>query len=173
MASPINVSDCTKEEIKAALNEVRHPVEIAVFDSSNYFNLGAIIRLAHNFLVKKIYAVNLNDFYPKAAMNARHWEEIVKIDSEEFFKTVSGRSIVAFERRPNLTSQDLYTFSWPDNPILIFGGEKVGFSDEVLSKCHSVVSIPVYGIQNDHNVAVAAGIALYDWASKFYTKSTR
>lgn len=173
MSTPLNISDFTKEEIKETLNEVRHPVDIAVFDSSNYFNLGAMIRTAHNFLVRNIYAVDLNDYYPKATMSARRWENIIKLSSSEFFKTVSGRSLVAMERRPGLETETLYTYKWPDNPVILFGGEKCGLSDETLSYCKSVVSIPVFGILHDYNVANACGMALYDWSNKFYTNSNK
>lgn len=170
MTKAINLEDFTKEEVKEILSQIRHPIDIAVFDSSNYFNLGAIIRTAHSFLVGNIYAVDLPDYYPKATMGTRKWETIIKLSSDEFFKIVSGRNIVAMERRPNLETESLYTFSWPDNPVVLFGGEKTGLSDETLSKCNHVVSVPIYGINRDLNVSVIAGTVLYDWANKFYSK---
>lgn len=172
MSTALDTSDFSKEEIKETLNECRHPVDIAVFDSSNYFNLGAIIRTAHNFLVRNIYQVdNPDGYYPKATMSARKWENVIPMTSDQFFKTHSGRSMVGMERRPGLETETLYTFSWPEEPIILFGGEKFGLTEETISHCKHIVSIPVFGLLHDYNVACASGIVLYDWSNKFYTKS--
>lgn len=169
MAQAVNTSDFTKQEIKDTLNECRHPVDIAVFDSSNYFNLGAIIRTAHNFMVRHIYQVdNESGYYKKATMSARRWENIIPMSSQEFFKTFSERNLVACERRFGLETETLYTYSWPDNPIILFGGEKFGLSEEALSKAKSIISVPVFGILQDFNVSVVSGIVLYDWSQKYY-----
>lgn len=171
MAQALDISDLSKQEVKDTLNECRHPIDIAVFDSSNYFNLGAIIRTAHNFLVRNIYQVdNTDGYYPKATMGARNWENVIPMASEEFFKTFSDRSMIACERRFGLETETLYTFSWPDNPIVMFGGEKMGLSDQALATAKNIVSVPVFGILHDYNVATCAGIILYDWSHKYYRK---
>lgn len=169
MVQAPNISDFTKEEIKECLNEIRHPFDIAVYGCKNYFNMGAIVRIAHNFLARDLYAVELNKFYKRAAMSGTKYENIHKQTLEEFCKMASERSIVSFERRPpELTSEPLNDFVWPDNPIMFFGSEDDGVPDEILDASSNIVSIPVYGLLNDHNVAVAAGIAMYDWTCKHY-----
>lgn len=162
-------TEVSKQEIIETLNECRHPVDIAVFDSSNYFNLGTLIRTAHNFLVRNIYLVdNQAGFYEKATMGARKWENIHSIDSSEFFKSFSSRNIVACERRFGLESESLYTFTWPEEPLIVFGGEKTGVPEEVLKISKSVVGITVYGLLHDFNVASAGAVVLYDWCMKHY-----
>lgn len=169
MSKAPDLEGFTKEEIKEYLNEVRHPFEIAVYDSSNYFNLGNIVRTGHNFLVRKIYSVSLDKFYKKAACGGYKYENIEKYSLEEFIKSFSDRSIVAFERRPGiLHTEDLRSFEWPANPILFFGSEKTGVPDEILEVASNVVSIPQFGVINDNNVGCAASIAMYDWIYKYY-----
>jgi tRNA G18 (ribose-2'-O)-methylase SpoU len=164
-----DLNDFTKEEIFETLNEIRHPFDIAVYDSSNYFNLGSIIRTAHNFLCNKIYSINLNDFYKPAAKAAKKYEKIEYHTLESFLEASVGRSIVSMERRPGLLNTiDLRAFQWPLNPIILFGSEKTGVPDEILNISHSVVSIPQFGLVNDFNISISAGIALYDWIQKYY-----
>jgi tRNA G18 (ribose-2'-O)-methylase SpoU len=171
MSAPPNLEGFSKEEILDALNDIRHPFDIAVFDSSNYFNLGSIIRTAHNFMCNRIYSVNLDEFYKPAAKAAKKYENIIYCSLESFLETSRGRSIVAMERRPGiLNTIDLRTFQWPLNPIIFFGSECNGVPDEVLNIAHSIVSIPQFGICNDNNVSISAGIAMYDWINKFYVK---
>jgi tRNA G18 (ribose-2'-O)-methylase SpoU len=170
MSTGPDISDCDREFVRAALNEVRHPIDVAVFSSENYFNFGSIIRTCHNFLVRNIYAVDLPAHYERADLGTRKFENIVRLTLAEFLELTKDRSIVAMERRPGMPSIDLVSFTWPANPIVFFGSEKTGVPDVILEKAESIVSIPMYGIHNDHNVAVAAGIAIYDFVSKFYRR---
>lgn len=169
MTQAPDLSDFTKSEIIESLKEIRHPFEIAVYDSSNYFNLGSIVRSAHNFLASKIYSINLNCFYKPAAGPAKKFEEVTYVSMPEFIEGSSGRSIVAMERRHGqLVTSCLMGFQWPANPIILLGGEKSGICDELLDMACSVVSIPQYGLVNDFNVSIAASVAMYDWINKYY-----
>lgn len=161
------------KEIKEALDEVRHPIDVAVYSLDNYFNFGAIVRVCHNFLVRSIIGVDLPQHYRRADLGTRKYEHILKITLEEFFKTYAERNIVVFERRSDLDTKDLCRFVWPEDPVLFLGSEKTGVPDAVLKAAHSVVSIPMYGVHNDHNVAIACGIGLYDYASKHSARSKR
>lgn len=160
----------TVEEIKAELNRARCPVEVAVFSSKNYFNMGAMLRIGHNFLINRYHAIDCPKFYEKAAMTARPWEKdrMVHYDSsQDFMERNANRNVIAFERRWGMETEDIRGFKYPENPILLFGSENDGVPDELLLFASNIVSIPVEGLVTDFNIAVAAGIALYDWKMKW------
>ena len=51
----------------------------------------------------------------------------------------------------------------PEFPLaLVVGNEVKGVSKKILSQADAVVSIPMFGKKESLNVAMAAGIALYD-----------
>jgi len=168
IAPPEWIQNHSNEEIKRALKPMRQPLEIAMHDTSNYFNLGSVIRLSHNFLCRKVYAVDMNGkYYKKATMGAKKYETIEACTLDEFLEKTKKRNLIAFERRPDLKNvKQLYDYKWPSNPIIFFGGEKFGVPDRVLEAATDVVSIPVYGVLNDFNVAMAVGMATYDWMIK-------
>lgn len=166
MTAPPDLADFSKEEIREALDDVRHPFDVAIYSSENYFNFGAIVRVGHGFLCRKFWQVDFTKFYKKASMGAHKWENIEKVTLAEFWEKIGSRPVVVFEKRPELDSQDIRFFEYPENPVLFFGSEKYGVPDEVIERAHSIVSIPVFGIHNDFNQAVAAGIAMYDWITK-------
>ncbi len=166
MTTPPDISDFSIEEIRTALDDVRHPFEVAVYSSENYYNMGSVLRVAHNFLAKKVWMVDFTSFYKKAGMGTHKWESIEEATLTEFLTRNKDRNIIAFERRHNLTTKDIRNFEYPENPILFFGSEKFGVPDRVIEQAHSVVTIPVFGVHNDYNQAVAAGIAIYDFVSK-------
>jgi len=168
MSKPPDLSQFTKQEIRTTLNEVRHPVSVAICGSDNYFNTGAIIRSAHIFLVKEIILVDTPAFYERATMGTHKWENIRHVTEEDFL--AENAPLVCFERRPDMDSHCLMGFSYPENPVLVFGNEKTGIPDRILARAHSVVSIPQYGLQNDMNLANAASIGIYDFIVKHYNK---
>lgn len=168
------LEDLSREFIQETLDEIRLPVEIAIFGVDNGFNIGGIIRTAHSYLVSKIHFVDVNWYYEKAALTTLRWEKknIVRWESEQsFLSSMKDRSLIAFEKRPNLTTKDIRSFQYPESPVLIFGSEKTGIPDQTLDASENVVSIPMLGLSNDFNVSVAFGIAMYDWHSKYTSYS--
>lgn len=176
MSKAPDLSMFTKGEIREVLSEVRNPLSIAIFGSDNYFNGAAIIRTAHQFLVKDIYLVDCPKIYEKATMGTHKWENISHLTFEDFSTKFSQNNLVVCERREGLPSENLVTFSYPENPILCFGSEKGGVPQslvELASNNHGkFVTIPQFGILNDLNLACAAGIVMYDWICKNYYKKS-
>ena len=168
MTKALDLSDFSKEEIIETLSEIRHPFDVAVYSCENYFNLGTIIRTAHNNLCSTIYGVDITKFYGKACMSAKKYEKINKLSLDEFILKFKQRNIVSLERRTGLQTENLSTFIWPENPIMFFGSPKFGVPDSILEISNNVVSIPVYGLLHDYNVASAAAVAMYDWTTKYY-----
>lgn len=165
------VKNESKDWIRQSLNEIRSPVEVAVYGSKNYFNLGSILRTGHSYLVNKYWAIDCPAFYEKAAMTARPWEE-ERIDYSEsvseWLGKVAGRNIVCIEKDDNLKSEDMRLFQYPENPILVFGAENDGIPREILTQPNTkIVSIPMLGLVHSFNVACAAAISLYDWHTKY------
>lgn len=173
LLSALNQDDPAMEEIVEALYDVRHPFEIA-FLGANPFNIAGIIRTAHSFLAKKIYHIDGGWFYKKGGMGSLKYEKYSSVScSLENFEAMvkrENRNLICFERRLGLRSEDIRGFRYPQNPILIFGNEREGIPDSLLS--HStVVSIPMFGILNDMNLSQAAAIAMFDFVSKHYIRN--
>lgn len=166
MTAPPDLGNLTKEEIRETLDEIRHPFDVAVYSSENYFNMACIIRTCHANLCNKIWQVDFTKFYKKATMGTHKYENIAKVSLNEFLSLNAERNIIVFERNDILTTKDIRYFTYPSNPILFFGSEKFGVPEQVIKAAHSVVSIPMFGLHNDLNISVAAGIAIYDFILK-------
>jgi tRNA G18 (ribose-2'-O)-methylase SpoU len=171
MSKAPDLGNLDKYQLREILEPKRFPVKVAVYGSENYFNLGAIIRVAHGFLCKELIAIECPAYYKKAAMGCNKWEAITNVSIEEFLET--NKTIVAYERREGLDSQELYHFEYPENPTLVFGSEKFGIPERILEASTAIVSIPMYGLINDMNLANAVSIAIYDWHAKNAQKSRK
>lgn len=159
-----DLSNFSKQEIKETLNQVRFPVSIAIIGDDggdNYFNTGAAIRTAHCFLAKEIHLINRPSYYKKATMGNHKWENIIShYTLEQFVSSTNNRNLVIFERTLKVKCEPLNAFSFPDDPILVFGSERNGTPSWLLDRGHPCVTIEQYGLCNSLNLNVAIGIAL-------------
>ena len=157
--------DLSTEEIKSELAPIRSDLSIAVVRAKNPFNVGAIIRVAHSFLVREIFLIGVEPYYEKASMGMQKYENIVECSDEaDFFARVAGRPIVGVERE-HATSV-LWDCPMPHDLVFLFGSENDGLDAALVARCDSVLAIPMYGINNSFPVTVAAGMVLCEWARR-------
>lgn len=157
------------DEIRRSLDAVRRPLRIAVLRSRNPFNIGAIIRVAHSFLVREIVLIGTERYYERAAMGMARYEHIVELPDEAAFLSWAregGWKLVVFEKE--VATADLWRAELPDDCVMVFGSEADGVPPEIVAAAHEVVAIPMYGINHSFPVAVAAGIAMAEWTRRHY-----
>ena len=158
--------DATPEEVREALRPLRSDFSVAVYAAGNAFALGAIVRVAHNFLAREVIVIGDEPAYEKASMGMEKFESIVKVaDEAAFFAHAGARPVWALEKdaaRRSITSVD----EFPRDVVFLFGSERFGVPPEVLAKCNEVVGIPIYGVNHSLPLAVAAGIAMHEHARR-------
>ena len=157
------------DEIRASLGKLRRPLSIAILRARNPFNVGAIIRVAHSFLVREILLVGTEPFYERAAMGMDRYENIVALPTEADLIAhvrAAGRKLIVFEK--DVAKVDLWYADLPDDGVMLFGSETTGVTDDIVAAADMVVGIPMYGINHSLPVAVAAGIAMAEWTRRHY-----
>jgi tRNA G18 (ribose-2'-O)-methylase SpoU len=153
------------EEIRDELAPLRSPFSIAVCRAKNPFNIGAIIRTAHSFLVREIFLIGTEPYYERAAMGMAKYETLVECpDEPTFLEAVRGRHLIGIER--DHARRTLWEAPMPDDLVFLFGSENDGLPAELLSACADVVAIPMYGINHSYPVAIAAGMVMCEWARR-------
>jgi tRNA G18 (ribose-2'-O)-methylase SpoU len=163
--------DLPLEEIRDSLDRLRRPLRIAVLRAHNPFNVGAIIRTAHSFLVQEIVLVGDEPFYERAAMGMQRYENLVLLPTEGeliAWARERGLKLVVFEREH--ARADLWHAEMPEECVLVFGSENHGVPPEIIAAADEVVAIPMYGINNSFPVTVAAGIAMAEWTRRHYVR---
>ena len=160
-----------RQEIRSELNRIRHPFRIAIDRAKNPFNIGSIIRTAHSFLAKEIILIGTEPWYERAAMGMQRYENIVELPTERAFLDAAekaGWPLVAFEKDHAQTG--MWEAEIPDDAVLIFGNEDDGCSPGLLEAADQVLGIPMFGINHSYPISVAAGIAMAEWARRYYEK---
>jgi tRNA G18 (ribose-2'-O)-methylase SpoU len=154
------------EEVRALLAPLRNDLSIAIHAAQNAFAVGAIIRVAHSFLVREIIVVGDAPYYEKASMGMHHYETIVRVaDDEAFFAHVGERPLWSVEK--DHATIGLYDVeAYPRDVVFVVGSERAGLPQRVIDRSQAVVGIPMYGVNHSFPVAVAAGMVLSDWARR-------
>jgi tRNA G18 (ribose-2'-O)-methylase SpoU len=161
--------DMPLEEIRRSLEGLRRPLSIALLRARNPFNVGAIIRVAHSFLVREIVLIGTEPYYERASMGMERFENIVFVDTEAQFLARArdkAQKLVVFEKEA--AKINLWHAPLPDECTMVFGSETDGVPAEILAAAHQLVGIPMYGINHSFPVTVAAGIAMAEWTRQHY-----
>jgi tRNA G18 (ribose-2'-O)-methylase SpoU len=153
------------ETVRQELAQLRGDMSVAVVRAKNPFNVGAIIRVAHSFLVREIFLIGSERYYERASMGMHRYETIVECaDEHEFLRRVAGRPLVSVERDHADTT--LWQADFPKDVVLLFGNEDDGVPPALLAASRQVIAIPMYGINHSFPVAVASGMVLCEWARR-------
>lgn len=135
-------------------------------------NVGAMFRTGDGAGVNKIFLTGYSPRPPhvqvdKVSLGAEKWMpwEGAKLTVPILKKLKkAGFHIVALEK----TRKSVSIYKWkPKFPIaLVVGNEKTGVTRNVLKYCEKAVHLPMRGKKSSLNVSVAAGVAMYEIASK-------
>ena len=154
----------SNEQVFAALDKKRTPLEVAIENVEHDFNIGTIVRSANSFNVQKVHIVGKKKYNRRGAMCTDKYLEIIHHNTiEEFLKTQTDRELVAIENNTP-RALPLHDKKFVRDATLIFGSENNGITPELLDKSHDVRFIESFGSTRSVNVGVAAGIAMYEYA---------
>jgi len=130
-------------------------------------NVGSIFRTSDGLGVTKIYLCGITGTPPqhglkKVALGAEEaieWEYVKSATKVVKKLKKDGFQIVALEKTKK--SVNIKTLKWTFPCALIVGNEIGGVSPKLLKKSDQIVHIPMRGVKESFNVAVAFGIAAY------------
>jgi tRNA G18 (ribose-2'-O)-methylase SpoU len=156
------------EEVRATLAPLRHDFSVALYAAGNPFAVGAIIRVAHNFLAREVILIGDAPWYAKGAMGMDKYEEIRVFGGEDaFLEHVSGRPVWGVEK--DHARRSLHAVrGFPPGVVFLFGSERFGLPESALASCDEVVGIPIFGVNHSLPLAIAAGIVMNEWARQAY-----
>ena len=157
----------------------RLPLAVLVDNVRSLWNVGALFRTADACGVQRMILCGITGSPPrpeitKTALGA---EEAVawsyRADPVDALADLEreGYVPVAIESTP--AAIPMAHFPWPDRVCLIIGNEVAGVSPRLLAACSRHAAIPMLGVKDSLNVAVAFGIAAHAAATALAPQPTR
>jgi len=153
-------------------------LEIVLDNIRSTFNVGAIFRSADGVGVKKIHLCGITPSPTNSKVHKTSLGSEITVPHEIHQNTLSlirnkkenGFRIWALEKTSS--SQSIFDYEISDftqPTILILGNEIIGIDPDVLSECDANLHIPMVGLKNSLNVAIAFGIAVYALTKNYFT----
>ena len=148
----------------------RLPIYLLLDNIRSLYNVGSIFRSADGARISKLYLTGYSPSPPrreidKTALGATltvPWEYIK--DPAEAAHIIKSQNITLCVLEQTSASRPYYTLTRNHFPLcLVIGNEINGVSKELIDHADYAVDIPMYGMKQSLNVAVAAGIALFDF----------
>jgi 23S rRNA (guanosine2251-2'-O)-methyltransferase len=150
------------------------PFVIVLDNVRSQSNVGSVFRTADAFLVEKILLCGITSTPPhpdirKTALGATEsvpWDYFKQTTEAILNLKQKGYLIIGIEQVEH--SYELQNFIPEKNNTyaLIFGHEINGVAQEVIDMCDYCIEIPQFGTKHSFNIAVSAGIVLWELNKK-------
>jgi 23S rRNA (guanosine2251-2'-O)-methyltransferase len=145
-------------------------VIVVLDDVRSMMNIGSVFRTCDAFRVKKICLCGITATPPhremqKTALGATEsvvWEYHASCPDLLRMLKDDGAFIVAIEQVEGSVMLDEWKMDVDQPLVLLFGNEVHGVSEEALAQCHLAVEIPQHGTKHSLNIAVSAGIVIWE-----------
>ena len=167
-------SELDRKSIEDFKQSEKTPIIIILDDIRSLHNIGSVFRTADAFLIEKIYLGGITATPPnkeihKTALGATEtvaWEHNNNV--LEVIQNLKDDNVTVFaiEQVENAVFLQDFTIEKDKKYALVFGNEVFGVSQEAVVLCDGCIEIPQLGTKHSLNIAVSAGIVVWDLFQK-------
>lgn len=155
------------------------PVVFMLDNVRSAYNVGSVFRSCDCFPMEKIYLCGITGYPPNrqvlktslGAENTVSWEYSKSI--VDVIKLLRDDNYVIVSVEQTTDSIKLHDFDLKKDAkyALIFGHEVMGVQEEIISLSDFCLEIPQFGTKHSLNIAVSAGIILWDFQKRILNQS--
>ncbi len=152
----------------------KSPFIVVLDNVRSHSNVGSVFRTADAFLTESIYLCGITARPPhrdiqKTALGATEsvaWKYFSNTSEAIRELKSKGYIIVGIEQAEGSISLGDFIVKPGVRYALVFGHEVNGVDQAVINECDFVVEIPQFGTKHSFNIAVSAGIVLWEMNKK-------
>jgi len=163
-----------RKNIQEFKEATKTPLIVILDDIRSLHNIGSVFRTSDAFLVEKVYlcgitAVPPNKEIHKTALGAT--ETVYWVYEKDVLHVITSLKsentlVYAIEQTEHATMLHDFEPKKGKKLALIFGNEVKGVSQEAIDLSDGVIEIPQLGSKHSLNIAVSAGIVIWDLFQK-------
>jgi len=167
-------SELDRKSIDDFKKSDKTPLILVLDDIRSLHNIGSVFRTADAFLVEKIILCGITATPPnkeihKTALGATEtvsWEHQENV--LEVIENLKKENVLTLAIEQVESAIFLQDFKVEKNQkyALVFGNEVYGVAQEAVAICDGCIEIPQLGTKHSLNIAVSAGIVVWDLFSK-------
>ena len=176
----INVVDkyksMTDELIRQDLKENSNNVAVCMEHWNGDFNISTLIRNANAFNIEKVYYLGKRKIDRRGSVGTHHYIDVNYLDGGicDVVKLKDKYTFIAIDNNVGKTHK-LHEFVWNElekPPLIFFGEEGCGLSDDILKLADYRIEIEQYGSVRSLNVGTASGIVLFECVKHLRNSTT-
>ncbi len=153
--------DTRKERIDSVIANRTRNFVVVLDRLEDQFNMAAVLRTCESMGVQEVHIIK-NAEHPwspnsKVTQGCDKWLDLVQYNSfAECMKALKARgfTVMASAIREGATS--LYEMKFDQKVAMVFGNERFGVSDDVLTMADGVFWLPMHGFTQSLNISAAA-----------------
>ncbi len=170
----LNNEELSRLTVEGFKQADKMPIVVVLDQVRSSNNIGSVFRTSDALLIKKICLCGITATPPdkeihKTALGAENsvaWSYFQTTEEavEELRK--DGYTIIAIEQVEGSIALNEFIPDPNEKLALIFGNEVKGVQQDVVNRCDKTIEIPQFGTKHSFNIAVSAGIVLWDLVNK-------
>ena len=146
------------------------PLVVVLDNVRSHNNIGSVFRTADAFLIEKLILCGITATPPhrdiqKTALGATEsviWQYYSDTSEAISLLKENGYTIVGIEQVEGSVSLQDFKPDHKKHYALVFGHEINGVDQKIIDLCDTCIEIPQYGTKHSFNIAVSAGIVLWE-----------
>jgi TrmH family RNA methyltransferase len=147
------------------------PWGVALVAPQDPGNVGTILRTIDAVGASGLLLLDssVDPYHPsavRASMGALFWYPLVRASFDEFTAWAGQWGYTVYGTSAHATTDYRDVQSYPRPSILLLGSERQGLSAEQAAACRQLLRLPMHGRGSSLNLAVAAGVMLYEMLEK-------
>jgi 23S rRNA (guanosine2251-2'-O)-methyltransferase len=170
----LKLDELNRTSVEEFKTQDKLPVAVVLDNVRSLHNVGSAFRTSDAFAVDTICLCGITGTPPNreiektalGATNSVNWKHYATTLEAVHQLRVDGYLIIAIEQAVDSTKLHEFEPIPGEKYALIFGNEVNGVADEVMEQIDGCIEIPQFGTKHSFNIAVSAGIILWDFFSK-------
>lgn len=159
-----------RKSVEQFRNSEKSPFVIVLDNVRSMSNVGSVFRSADAFLAERIYLCGITGIPPHPEIRKTALGATESVEWKYYKKTIEaitelkseGYRIIGIEQAEGAIRLNDFIPEKKMKYALVFGHEVNGVGQEIINICDHVIEIPQFGTKHSLNIAVSAGIVLWE-----------
>lgn len=171
----LKASEMGRLSVEEFQKAAKMPLVVVLDDVRSLYNVGSVFRTADAFAVERVVLCGITATPSTADENQIHktalgaedsvaWRYYARVDDAIDALHAEGYLVYAIEQCEESTKMPLTQIDTSKRYAVILGNEVKGVHQSAIDKCDGCLEIPQFGTKHSMNVAVAAGIVMWEFA---------
>ena len=163
-------SELNRKTVTEFRESEKSPFVIVLDNVRSNSNVGSVFRTSDAFLVEGIYLCGISGRPPHREISKTALGATETVSWKYFTYTIEaiselkaqGYKIVGIEQAEGSVDLGSFRVKKGIHYALVFGHEVNGVDQEIINLCDQVIEIPQFGTKHSLNIAVSAGIVMWE-----------